>query len=288
MAVVPIIIPFYRDHEKLRRCRAAIDAQTYPHCETFVRDNTHDNVLWTAAVNEGLTRYCYREDVQYVLVLNQDANMDPDCVRHLVAFMDAHPDCGIACPLQYQKLTAPVRKAVTWGGSLQAFPSGVHRTSPFESYKEPFETYWANGACMLIRARTVREVGLFDANMRFICSDADFSFTARSRGWKVCVVPQAQCEHALGASGQATQSPLDLVKRRDALYFTDKWLTGDLFKRLSLEGRGLAHTAVRNERRSMVLEIEALARQLGEHTPSAKDAYPSWRTAMHIPAPSAR
>lgn len=284
MAIVPIIIPFYKEHELLRQCRAAIDAQTYRQCETFVRDNTHDNILYTAAVNEGLAKYCYRDDVQYVVVLNQDAKMAPDCVSRLVAFLDAYPQFGIACPLQYQ-LQADGRKAVTWGGSLQAFPTGVHKANPFESYKEPFETWWANGACMMIRTQAVREVGVFDKNMRFICSDTDFSFTARSRGWKVAVVPQALCEHSLGASGHAGRSWIDLVKLRDALYFTDKWLTGDVYRRLSLEGPGLTPAMVRGVRRGTAMEIELMELQLGERERSPRDDYPSWRTAMHIPAP---
>jgi GT2 family glycosyltransferase len=284
MAIVPIIIPFYKEHELLRQCRAAIDAQTYRGCETFVRDNTHDNILYTAAINEGLAKYCYRSDVDYVIVLNQDAKMQPDCVRQLVAYMDAHPECGIACPLQYQ-LQPNGRKFVSWGGSLQAFPTGIHRSEPFESYREPFETWWANGACMMIRTSVVREVGVFDKNMRFICSDTDFSFSARARGWKIWVVPQALCEHALGASGHAGRAWIDLVKLRDAQYFAEKWLTGDVYRRLSLEGPGLTPAFVRGVRRGTMLEIELMELQLGERARTVRDDYPSWRTGMHIPAP---
>src|SRR4051794_25316096 len=99
MPVIPIIIPFYQAYDKLKKCQAAIAGQTQAGCETFVRDNTHDNILFTAAVNEGLKKYGFRDDVRYLIVLNQDAYMQPDCVRQLVEFMDAHPECGIACPV---------------------------------------------------------------------------------------------------------------------------------------------------------------------------------------------
>lgn len=291
MSVIPIIIPFYKEHEKLRKCRAAIDAQTWPGLETFVRDNTHDNIYYTAAVNEGLAKYCYRPDVRYVIVLNQDANMDKECVRHLVEFMDAHPECGIACPVQYTESGTPMRlgasggvRMVTWGGSLQAFPMGVHRKDPLASYKEPFETYWANGACMMIRVEAVRECGLFDRNMRFICSDSDFSFTARARGWKVFVVPKALCEHSLGASARGTTNPvLDLVKVRDAAYFTEKWLTGGLYRRMALEGPGLSGIAVRGWLKKLQRDARWLERFIGEATPTENAWYPSWQTEMHIP-----
>lgn len=296
MSVIPIIIPFYKEHEKLRKCKAAIDAQTYPGCETFVRDNTHDNILFTAAINEGLAKYCYRPDVRYVIVLNQDAYMHKDCVRHLVEFMDAHPECGIACPLQYADtggdvrregaggaLTLTINRVVTWGGSYQAFPSGAHRKDPIASYKAPFETFWANGACMMIRTEVVREVGVFDKNMRFICSDSDFSFTARSRGWKLFVVPKALAEHSLAASGSAAPLALQRVKYLDAVYFAEKWLSGGLYKRLSFEGPGLTAIGVRQRVRQLKRDVKTMERWLGTAPADPVEAFPSWVLDLQLP-----
>lgn len=288
MSVVPIVIPFYQAHDKLRKCLAAIEAQSYPDCETFVRDNTHDNILYTAAVNEGLAKYCYRPEIQYVMVLNQDANLHTDCVRHLVEFMDAHPECGIVCPLQYaQSGRVPGSKVVTWGGSQQAFPAGAHRCDAFASYAAPFETFWANGACMMIRTQAVREVGLFDKNMRFICSDADFSFSARARGWKVFVVPKALAEHSLGASGAASNPEIDLVKCRDAVYFGEKWLSGDLYRQLSFEGAGLAGISVRQELAKLRRAVQLMEHRLGAVPAKGGEGFPSWITEMRLP-PQAR
>ena len=261
MSLVPIIIPYFREQEKLKKCLAAIQAQSHSKHEVFVRDNTHDNIYFTAAVNEGLAKYCYRDDVEYVLVLNQDAYLQKDCLARLIEFMAGRPDCGIACPLQVAeadtkiswsgagaalKLHAPNRR-VTWGGSLQAFPFGVHECRDFASYREPAETYWANGACMLIRTAAVREVGVFDRNMRFICSDSDFSFTARARGWKIFVVPAAVTEHSLGSSRGSANAEIELIKRKDALYFARKWLSGDVYRELAQEGPQLTRGAVKHE-----------------------------------------
>jgi GT2 family glycosyltransferase len=300
MSAVPIVIPFYKAHDKLRKCLAAIEAQSYKHCEAFVRDNTHDNILYTTAVNVGLSKFCYRPEIHYVMVLNQDANMHPQCVRQLVDFMDAHPDCGVACPLQFagsggamswsgaaNALTVTGGKVVTWGGSLQAFPSGAHRCDPFASYTEPFETYWGNGACMMIRTQTIREAGLFDKNMRFICSDADFSFTARARGWKVFVVPDALAEHSLGASGTASSPEIELVKCRDAVYFAQKWLSGDLYRQLSFEGAGLTGGGVRQELLKLKRAVQIVERRLGAQPAAGSEAFPSWVTEMRM-APQAR
>jgi GT2 family glycosyltransferase len=281
MSLVPIVIPFFREHDKLKKCLAAIAAQTYPGCEPFVRDNTHDNIYYTAAVNEGLARYCSRPDVDYVMVLNQDAYLHADCVRALVAFMESHPDCGIACPLQLDEGGS----TVTWGGSLQAFPTGVHRTDKLASYAAPMETHWGNGACMVIRAETIREVGRFDRNMRFICSDADFSFTARARGWKVYVVPAARVTHSLGASGSESNPELELVKNRDIQYFARKWLNGGLYRELSFEGSRLTRIGTRLEIENLRRYTELLERRLGRAKPAGPVLYPSWTAATQLPPP---
>ena len=280
MSMVPVVIPFFKEREKLERCLAAIGDQSHAPCETFVRDNTNDNILFTAAVNEGLSKYCYRPDIDYVMVLNQDAYLHRDCIRQLVAFMDAHPDCGIACPLQ----VAQDQRTVTWGGSLQAFPFGVHRCDDFARYVQPAETYWANGACMMIRTSVVREVGLFDRNMRFICSDSDFSFSARARGWKIFLVPGALVEHSLGTSGQKANAEIERVKARDALYFAQKWLSGDRYRQLSFEGSALTRGGVKQEVDNLRRTVKRLEQANGGEPPGPI-VFPSWVAATGPSAP---
>ena len=241
MTRVPVIIPYYKEQDKLARCLAHLRAQSYRDLDVFVRDNSDDNIYFTAAVNEGLQKFCYVPEIRYVAILNQDAYLAPRAIELLVSFLDQRPEAGIACPLQV------MGGEVQWGGALQAFPVGVHRQDPLESYSAPCETPWANGAALIIRTQVVREVGLFDRNMRFICSDVDFSFTARARGWKIYLVPQARCEHSLTGSRSTRNFPLELIKVNDLLYFARKWVSGELFRVLSHEGASLTRTEIRME-----------------------------------------
>ncbi len=254
-ARMPVIIAHYRAPEKLERCLAHLRAQDNPQVEIFVRDNSEDNIYFTGAVNEGLRKYCYERDVRYVVILNQDAYLAPDALSVLAQFLDATPESGIACPLQ---LSADGQ--VTWGGSMQAFPYGVHRCDSLESYRAPQETAWANGAALMVRTEVVREVGLWDRNLRFICSDADFSFSARARGWKVHLVPAARCEHSLSGSSTNSNPDLDLIKLRDALYFARKWVSGEVYRSLAHEGPGLTRIGVRNEIEAMERAVAQLER----------------------------
>jgi GT2 family glycosyltransferase len=250
VARVPVIIPFFRARKKLEKCVDHLRRQTYSNVEIFVRDNSDDNIYFTAAVNEGLRKYIADPAVKHIAVLNQDAYLEPRAIATLVDFLERHDDAGVACPLQLDE-----SGEVTWGGSLQSFPVGVHRCDPLESYRVPFETPWGNGAALLIKTDVIKEVGLFDRNMRFICSDADFTLSARARGWKVFVVPEARCAHSLG--GSAAGSPdLEVIKLRDAIYFAQKWLSGGVYRSLAYEGSKITRTEVS-------IEIQRMQKALG-------------------------
>jgi GT2 family glycosyltransferase/Tfp pilus assembly protein PilF len=246
MKTFPILIPHFRAEEKLKKCIAHIEAQNYHPVEIFVRDNSVDNILFTAAINEGLYKYAFRDDVDYVLVLNQDAYLGADTLEKLVHCMQANPDCGIACPIQLND-----DNSVNWGGSRQVFPFGVHQCDPLSSYQDDFETFWSNGAAMLIRTKLVKEIGVFDKNMRFICSDSDYAFTARARGWKVMVAAQARVRHATGESGASNNEFINQIKCEDAAYFYKKWLSHDIFKDLAFEGKVITESDIAIARRYM-------------------------------------
>lgn len=237
---VGVVIPHYKAPEALQVSIAFLQKQWGVKTEIFVRDNSEDNILFTKAVNEGVRKFAYSDLYDYVLVLNQDANLHEECLQQLVQAMEKNPLAGICAPIALSR-----NKSVNWAGSAEAFPWGRHlRCSLTQLPKEPFQTYWVNGACMLLRTRMLREIGLLDENMKFICSDADISFTARARGWQCLVVPTAFVEHELGGSANTTNQWLNKIKLEDQLYFAHKWLTGGIYRGLALEGPHMTVEAV--------------------------------------------
>jgi GT2 family glycosyltransferase len=238
---VGVVIPHFKAHEALKVAIAHLKNQRGIQVDIFVRDNSEDNILFTKAVNEGLRKFVYSDAYDYVLILNQDANLRDECLQQLVHAMSQHPQAGICAPIALS-----LDKSVNWAGSAEAFPWGRHVAYNLTQLpKQPFETYWVNGACMLMRTAMLREIGLFDEGMQFICSDADISFTARSRGWKCLVVSSAFVEHDLGGSASTTIDWLNKIKLQDQLYFARKWVSGDMYRELSLEGPKLTPDVIR-------------------------------------------
>ncbi|HUT30692.1 MAG TPA: tetratricopeptide repeat protein [Sedimentisphaerales bacterium] len=229
---VPVIIPAYRGKEQLEKCVAHLEKQTLP-VEIFVRDNNEHNVYFTAAINEGIKRFL-PHDCPYIIMLNQDMYLEPDAVEQMLRFMDAHPKCGIGAPLQ---LSAKIPDYVVHAGCFEAFPTGQHRHGPRSQFTKDEPVFWVNGACMILRKKMITEIGLLDPNFILVGSDSDYCFTARARAWQVWTIAAARGIHEGGVTGRIVGNELEILKLKDMTYFANKWLTGELYKRLSCEGK---------------------------------------------------
>jgi GT2 family glycosyltransferase len=223
------VVVTYKAPDLLERCLASLR----PQCNFKVIDNSPpaENLLYTEAINSGILDVMSSYD--YILVCCDDVIVRPGAVAALEAYLDSNPDCAIAMPIQVAK-----DGSTTCGGCMAAFPYGRHITEPLghSLYEKPFESFWANGACFLLRTEAVRECGLMDENMKFICSDSDYSFTLRARGWKIFVVPSAIVQHEPNGALKTDNTFLAKIKDQDALYFIGKWLSGGLYQSLSHEG----------------------------------------------------
>lgn len=232
--MIPVIIPFYKNRTQIDKCLSHLQRQTMP-VEVYIRDNSEDNIYFTAAINEGM-RHFLNKPINYMILLNQDMYLDPTAVEEMVNFMNRNPACGIGAPLQIHPRKPDY---VIWAGGFEAFPLGRHLHGPAHQFNNDAPVHWANGACMIVRRTMVEEIGLMDKNLVFIGSDSDYSFTARSRGWAIWRISAARGVHDHGASGKSDNPLIEMLKLKDMIYYSRKWLSGDLYKRMAWEGTQL-------------------------------------------------
>lgn len=233
---VLIAIPVYKSPEKLKACLEAIYQNDIPpNIRISVRqmDNNFNNRGFTLAVNEAIGD-AYREGFKYAIALNQDCYLKPDAIEKMVAFMDSHPKCFLG---SIKQLSDQNEDLIIHGGTLEAFPHGRHiggfvsKGNCNVSKRMP----WANGACMIVRLSAIPDVGLMDPNYFLLCSDSDWSFTARARGFEIWYIADAVCVHEQGVSTGEATSPLSKAMVRDVTYFRTKWIGSELYKELSME-----------------------------------------------------
>jgi GT2 family glycosyltransferase len=170
-----------------------------------VRVVENDRALgFSANVNKGIAA----TSGEYVVISNPDAVPQPDCVRDLVSFADAHPRCGIAGPKMINPdgtLQASRRSFPTVGGTI------VRRT-PLRSLfpplrwqrrhylldapaDEPLQVDTMLGAFLLMRRTMLDEIGGWDAGYKLYVEDIDLSYRAMKAGWERWWVPDAVVHH---------------------------------------------------------------------------------------------
>ncbi len=237
MLRVSVIIVSYNTRDLLRRCLKSLP----PDVETFVVDNASTdgsadmveqefgsvnlirnrvNLGFAAANNQAPTT----GDV--VLLLNPDAYLKDGAIGKAVAFLEAHPKCGIC-------------------GSLMRNPEGGAEPSardfPTASFKlkqmrgvadervdemQAVECDWVPGTCVFLRKAMLDEIGFFDERFYLYFEEIDLCFRAKKQGWKVFFFPGAEYEHAGGASSRGRDDLLFDVSASQLLEFRmrSEWL----------------------------------------------------------------
>ena len=277
MPDVLVVIPYYKRQDQLDRCLAALAESTRP-VETFVHDNTENNLGYTKACNLGLRR-AMDERFRYALLLNQDCYVRPKAIETLVAFMDRTPRCAISGPKQ---VAAERPDEIIHGGCTVAFPAGMHLTGLVSRGEcaANAQMPWANGACQMVRVESLYDTGLMDEKFFLLCSDSDICFTARARGWEVWYCADATVYHETGGTSQKAGSLASMRHSgTDQLHFRDKWL-GSMDWELLKDVAPPAHTtdsmlqqAVQALNGGQAIHAEYLARRVLQARPDHADAH---------------
>ena len=212
MITTDIILVLYGDRKDLDRCVTSIEE----HCRDYklhIIDNNQENRGFTKAVNEGILA----GEAEYIWLLNQDAIVLPGAQQALIERFSYGPKVGIVGSMQ---IDFDDRDLIRHGGTLQAFPAGVHKGGRISMghCRVPEKQTWVNFASVMIRREMTRHIGILDDNMFLLYSDSDYCYWARYRGWEVWYEPKSQVLHRLNASKTITD-----WHRKDMKAFMDKW-----------------------------------------------------------------
>lgn len=227
MNPVPVLIVAYRNGYALAKCINSINRAIYgtgTNCHPIVNDNSQDNIGYTRGMNQLLQRaagFAYKKG-QYAVLLNQDAQLEPDAIANAVAFMDAHPRCAIA---GMKQLDPSDPDLITHGGTGAPFPGGEHLTGRVSkgdhAVSKPF--LWVNGAAMIVRLEALPDIGLMDERFFNIGNDSDWCMTAWMNGWEVWYCADAVCLHGThGCSHEPSHEQLQ-SNIKDMAEWGKKW-----------------------------------------------------------------
>jgi GT2 family glycosyltransferase len=159
-----------------------IIAQSYPAVELL---RMPDNLGFGRANNQGMS-YVLSKGADYVLLLNQDAKVEPSMIGKLVDIMEKHPAFGIVSPLHLDYDGERIDS-----GFLSYMNNNVGLVSDayFGRLKELYEIPFMPAAIWLLSRGLLQQVGGFDPLFFMYGEDYDLCNRARFHGFKIGLAP---------------------------------------------------------------------------------------------------
>ena len=173
---------------------------------------TEKNLGFAEGNNVGMRR-ALELGAAYVLVLNNDVEVDPAFVSALVEEAGRRPDAGALCS---KILYADPSDLIWFAGASFDPRSGYngrqrgYREKDDGRFDEVVETDRACGAAMLVPREVLEKVGVFDPELFFYSEDTDWSLRAHEAGYRHYVVPASKLWHKVSVTSGGENSPTTL------------------------------------------------------------------------------
>lgn len=234
MKTVTIVIPSLHRPDLTRRCIESIQAQTLPRSEweAVVVENEaqSDSILpdplpenttrIELPTNEGTTGSINRgvaaTSSKYLLLLNNDIEMQPDYLEVLVRTLEADPKLGFAAG---KLLRGTQRTHLDGAGDAMLMAGGAYRLGSMDEDRGQFDQavriLTGCGAAVLYRRDTFDLCGGLDADFFAYLDDIDLGLRAQLVGYGGVYVPQAVAYHIGSATTGSAVHPriLELLTR---------------------------------------------------------------------------
>ena len=188
---------------------AEVVAERYPEVE-LVRAGA--NLGFAGGNNLGIARALER-GADHVLILNNDAEVEPGAIGALVDEAVRRPEAGSLG----SKILFADPPGLVWFAGADYDPRRGYNGKQ-RGYREPDgdrfagvrETDRACGAAMLVPRRVLEEVGGFDDSLFLYSEDVEWSLRAARAGYRHYVVGSSVVRHHVSATAGGESSPLTL------------------------------------------------------------------------------
>lgn len=216
---VSIIIPTWNGKHLLAECLDALRKQTLQPTETIVVDNGSTdgsvdflaerypevrtvalpiNKLFAGGVNEGIRH----STSSIVVLLNNDATVEPDWLAELIGALERHPEAGMAA----SKLLLYDRPGFFHSaGDFYGVDGVPGNRGVWEEDRGQYDVeelvFSPCAAAAAYRKEMLDAIGLLDEDLGAYCEDVDLAFRAQLAGYQCVYVPSARVRHRLSATG---------------------------------------------------------------------------------------
>ena len=200
----------YADYEVVvvDNCSAGADAailkQTFGDYIHVIRNDR--NLGCAEGFNTGIRYVMEHSGPRYILIMNNDVVVAPDCLGELLKAAGSDDRIAIVGPKIYH-YDYKGRQDVIWaaGGRVRWWALKVHHSiggndDDLPKYQTQTETDWITGCVMMVRSTLTEEMGLLNPWYFIGYEDVEYCLKARKLGYKIVYVPTARVWHKVGSS----------------------------------------------------------------------------------------
>lgn len=185
------------------------------------------NLGFSGGVNAGFT-YALEAGYSAIISFNNDAIADKNWVKYLYERLQASPRTGaVACKM----LSADGKTMDSTGDWLTnwglPYPRGRGEATS-DKYDHDTNIMAASGGASIFRAKTLREVGLFDDDFFAYYEDVDLGLRIRLAGWDIAYEPRAFVLHATSSTGNRVKGFTTLQTMKNLPWIIIKDIPGPL------------------------------------------------------------
>jgi GT2 family glycosyltransferase len=254
---ISVIIVTWNSEEHIRRCLESVRSRANGlSFEIIVVDNfssdssvkitqkvsppvtlieNQKNLGYAHANNQGIGKSTGR----YVLLLNPDTEIRENALDSTFRFMEANTNIGALGPkllnpngsVQPSCREFPRFSTLLWEffGLSRLFPKnrifGRWRMGYFD-FDRTIEVDQPMGSCLMLRRKTLEQVGAFDEGFPMFFNDVDLCYRIKAAGWKIFFYSDAHVTHYRGASTSKAKRKMIWLSHLAFYRFFKKHQTG--------------------------------------------------------------
>ena len=198
-----VVVPSFNQRQMLDACLGSVEADL-ARCALTAQVVVVDNASWDGSaemvaerhprvtlleneVNQGFAVACNQGgrvyQSRYVMLLNNDAVLQPGSLQAAVSFADAQPRLGALTG----RLLAPT--------GHERYPVRFFWQRWFPPRPRIHQLTWVPGTCLVLRRAALDEVGWLDEDFFFYNEDLDLSLRLKRGGWGLWYHPQLVVVH---------------------------------------------------------------------------------------------
>lgn len=206
-----IIIVNYNAGRRIKRCMAALAAQTFNDFEVLVVDNGSTDHSEKTPVPDARFRWilakknlgfaagnnlAVREAKgEWIFLINPDAYAEPECLATLYAATLRHPSCMLFGCTQLDDKVPDILDGTGDCYLFAGFPWRGGKDWALDTLPDEGEVFGPCGAAYIVRRDVFLHAGGFDEDFFCYCEDVDLNFRLRLLGHHAVQVSEAFVRH---------------------------------------------------------------------------------------------